>query len=120
MTEAAKLIDAVQKDVAGGLEGVIQLHITVKGKVADSWYFELGKGRVCWCTGTAEKANLTVTMDDGDFMSLATGKIGPVPLFMKGRVTAKGNIMLAQRAEALFRKKGGFQMAKDFAQKAKL
>ena len=48
-----------------------------------------------------EKPNVTVTVDDGDFVKIATGQLEPTKAFMSGKLKAKGNIMLLQKLQGI-------------------
>ena len=48
-------------------------------------------------------ADVTITIDDQDFESLATGKLNSMQAFMQGKLKATGKIMLAQKLGDVFK-----------------
>ena len=59
-----------------------------------------GEGVVQSCGG-GDKADCVIAMKDSDYVLLMTGKLNPQAAFMKGKLKLKGNIMLAQKLNAL-------------------
>lgn len=57
---------------------------------------EVGKGEA------SPKADCSITVADKDLVALAGGKLNPMKAFMSGKLKIKGNIMLAQKLQALF------------------
>ncbi|CAJ0608987.1 unnamed protein product [Cylicocyclus nassatus] len=52
-----------------------------------------------------EKATVTVTVADNDFLEIASGKLNPQKAFMSGKLKVKGNVMLLQKLQAILDKK---------------
>lgn len=72
-----------------------------------SWLLDLKNGAgACkeLSAGETPKADCTVSMKDGDFVQLMSGKLQPQAAFMKGLLKVKGNMMLAQKLSALVKK----------------
>lgn len=49
------------------------------------------------------KPNTTLTVADGDFVQMATGKLNPQTAFMRGKIKISGNMMLAQKLGPLLK-----------------
>jgi len=47
-------------------------------------------------------ADVTITIEDDDLMSVATGKLNPMHAFMQGKLKATGKVMLAQLLRDVF------------------
>ena len=52
--------------------------------------------------GPATSPDVTVTMDDEDFVALMTGEINGMTAFMTGKLTIDGDLMLAQSLTQFF------------------
>ncbi|PAV63195.1 hypothetical protein WR25_06872 [Diploscapter pachys] len=52
-----------------------------------------------------EKATVTVTVSDDDFMDIAAGKLPPQKAFMGGKLKVKGNVMLLQKMQGILEAK---------------
>merc|ERR1711874_600408 len=65
-----------------------KLHIDLKN----------GNGAVKW---GEDKADVTITMSDADFVAMAEGKLDGMQAFMGGKLKIKGNMMLAQKLQGL-------------------
>jgi putative sterol carrier protein len=59
-----------------------------------------GSGSVSPSSGSAP-ADCIIGMKDGEFVLLMTGRLNPQSAFMKGKLKVKGNLMLAQKLNAL-------------------
>lgn len=93
-----------QKDVVKKVNGIILYEITQNGKPAAYYTLDLkyGSGSVYGDKPkNNEKPNVTVTVDDGDFVKIATGQLEPTKAFMSGKLKAKGNIMLLQKLQGI-------------------
>jgi len=49
----------------------------------------------------AEGGECIISMNDSDFVALMSGKLNAQNAFMKGKLKIKGNMMLAQKLQAL-------------------
>jgi len=53
-----------------------------------------GAGATKW---GEDKADVTITLADADFVAMAEGKLDGMQAFMAGKLKIKGNMMLAQK-----------------------
>ncbi|CAF1634979.1 unnamed protein product [Adineta ricciae] len=83
---------------------VIVFDITKGGNVQQSWTIDGKQGTIY--EGKPKEgatAQVTITVDDDDFIQLATGQANAPALFAKGKLKVKGNVMLAQKLSTLFK-----------------
>ncbi|UJR13565.1 hypothetical protein I4U23_000578 [Adineta vaga] len=83
---------------------IIVFDITKDGKVQQSWTIDGKQGKIY--EGKPKEgttAQVTITVDDNDFIQLSTGKANAPALFAKGKLKVKGNVMLAQKLSTLFK-----------------
>jgi len=93
-----------QPDLVKKVGAVILFDITKDGKAQQSWTIDGKKGTIY--EGKPQEgttAQVTITVDDDDFVDLATGKANAPSLFAKGKLKIKGNVMLAQKLSTLFK-----------------
>merc|ERR1712232_1073964 len=57
-----------------------------------------GNGAIKWAE---DKADVTITMSDADFIAMAEGKLDGMQAFMGGKLKIKGNMMLAQKLSTI-------------------
>ncbi|RLN49376.1 hypothetical protein BBJ28_00000835 [Nothophytophthora sp. Chile5] len=89
-----KAVDEVGPSLVTKVKGVIKFDITGAGK----WLVDLknGKGSVKVATD-ADKADLTITLTEENFLKMMDNKLNPQQAFMKGLVKIKGNMGLAMK-----------------------
>lgn len=80
------------------VKGVIQFNVTGDGGKKGVWTVDLKNGSGSVASGpSATKADLQITVKDGDFMSMQAGKLNPQSAFMSGKIKIKGNMGLAMK-----------------------
>jgi len=85
---------------AGRAKAVVQFHISGEG--GGDWYVVI-RDRTCTVTeGVTQSADATLRMDAGEYVALATGKLGSMKAFMSGKVKAAGDVALLQRMDRWF------------------
>uniref|UniRef100_A0A914XHD8 SCP2 domain-containing protein n=1 Tax=Plectus sambesii TaxID=2011161 RepID=A0A914XHD8_9BILA len=93
-----------QPDVPKKVNAIILYVIKQGGKEVAQFTVDLKNGSGAVYEGTPkndEKAATTLTVEDEDFVKLATGKLNPQQAFMSGKIKVKGNIMLLQKLQGL-------------------
>ncbi|CAF3786637.1 unnamed protein product [Adineta steineri] len=86
------------------VNAVIVFDVTKDGKIQKSWTIDGKQGTLY--EGKPKEgttAQVTITVDDNDFVDLASGKANAPSLFAKGKLKVKGNVMLAQKLSTLFK-----------------
>ena len=76
--------------------------LTVQFNVSTPMFGTIKDGACTVSDGAAANADLTITMEDEDFISLMKGELNGMQAFMTGKLKLDGNIMLAQRLSAFF------------------
>ncbi|ETP10558.1 hypothetical protein F441_13824 [Phytophthora nicotianae CJ01A1] len=92
--------EVVAKDGASmskKVKGIIQFDITGAGK----WNLDL-KSATPALTEGSKKADVTITINDADFVAIAMGKLNAQQAFMKGKLQLKGNMTLAMKLPVVF------------------
>ncbi len=64
-----------------------------------AWVLDLKKGAVT--SGTVEKPDCTLTLSDGDWLDMVSGKADAMKLFQGGKLKITGNVMASQKLDFL-------------------
>jgi putative sterol carrier protein len=87
--EPAKSITAVfQFELSG--DGGGTFHVTVD------------KGTMAWTEGAHPTPTATIKMAGDDYVKMVNGKLNGTMAFMKGQMKVTGNMLLAQKMQAIF------------------
>ena len=92
-------------DLVKKIKGIFEWNVTKGGNTAGQWTVDLKRGAGSVTVGpcTQSKPDCSITVDDDDLASIASGKSNPQQLFMKGKLKVKGNIMLTTKLAQLFK-----------------
>lgn len=92
-------------DLVKKVKGIFEWNVTKGGKTAGQWTVDLksGAGSVTVGPSNRGKPDCSITVEDDDLASIATGKLNPQQLFMKGKLKVRGNIMLTTKLAQLFK-----------------
>ena len=100
MTDAAdllkKLPQAFQPEAAGDADCTVQFNISTPA------YIVIKGGKCATQDGTADNADVAITMEDEDLVSLMKGELNGMTAFMTGKLQLEGDLMLAQRMFGFF------------------
>jgi 3-hydroxyacyl-CoA dehydrogenase/3a,7a,12a-trihydroxy-5b-cholest-24-enoyl-CoA hydratase len=92
-------------DVVSKVNAVYQWNITgADGKVASTWTTDLKTGAGNIYSGAAKsKADCTLTLGEDTLEGLVNNTLDSMKAFMGGKLKITGNVMLAQKLQALFK-----------------
>jgi putative sterol carrier protein len=85
---------------AGNMSKTYQWNIT--GDQAGVYALKIADGTVNLIEGGVEKPDVTFTVKDQDWLSIAEGKLDPQSAFFSGKLKVTGDIGLALRLQQLF------------------
>ena len=100
----AKRITTEGPALVAKVNGIFEFDLAANGK-RQSWTVDLKTASPSVQSGKVGTPNVTLSMNDEDFVSLMTGKLNPQNAFMKGLLKIKGDMGLAMKLEAIT--KGG-------------
>jgi 3-hydroxyacyl-CoA dehydrogenase/3a,7a,12a-trihydroxy-5b-cholest-24-enoyl-CoA hydratase len=90
------------------LQAHVELHPELVGKVATVFQFKLTNPQSAWTIdlkngagavreGVDEKADVTLEIEDSDFLAMSAGKADPQKLYFGGKLKITGNVMASQK-----------------------
>ena len=85
---------------AAGMTKTLQWNIT--GDEAGVWAFQIVHGEGKLIPDGVEKPDITFTVSDKDWLSIADGKLDATNAFMTGKLKIAGDMMLAMKVPTLF------------------
>ena len=91
-----KLPAAFDASAAAGTDCTMQFN------VSSPMYVTVKDGSCVTTEGTSPSADVTITMEDEDFVALMTGELNGMTAFMTGKLQVEGDLMLAQRMPSIF------------------
>ncbi|KAJ3207063.1 hypothetical protein HDU67_007695 [Dinochytrium kinnereticum] len=102
----AALPPAEKKSLLNKTKAVFEFDLKNAKGASQSWFVDLKNGEGAVGVGKAGKADLVVSIADGDFVDLAAGKMNAQKAFMSGKIKIKGNMALASKLEAVLKLSG--------------
>jgi putative sterol carrier protein len=87
---------------AGNTNAVIQFDLS--GADPGRWFLKIADGQAESGRAEVDKPNMTMLADSGDFVKIFTGKMDPTSAFMSGKLKIKGDMGLAMKMQAMFRR----------------
>lgn len=91
-----KLPAAFNADEAAGTNCTIQFN------TSEPTYTTIKDGTCTVTPGTADGADVTLTMEDDDLVQMLKGELDGMTAFMTGKLQLDGDMMLAQRISSMF------------------
>lgn len=85
---------------AGSTNKTFQWNIT--GEEAGKYALKVANGTCELINGGVEKADVTFTVSDKDWLSIAEGKLDAMNAFATGKLKLAGDMMLAMKVQQLF------------------
>jgi putative sterol carrier protein len=77
-------------------------NVTLQFNTSKPAYVTIANGSATATEGTAASSDVTITMEDDDFVALMKGELNGMTAFMTGKLQLDGDMMLAQRMASLF------------------
>jgi putative sterol carrier protein len=96
----AGLQAAFVPDRARGVDKTIQFNFT--GREAGSWVLIVRDGTMAYRQGTAEKPDITVTVDSDDWLKILRGELNPMTAVMSGRLKLAGDMGIMLQFQGWF------------------
>lgn len=87
---------------AAGLNAKIQFRISGEG--GGDWYIEIKDQKLTPHEGIVSGANLTLSASAADAVDILTGKLDGMTAYMRGKLQASGDLGLAMRFPAMFKR----------------
>jgi|SRR5258708_6258035 putative sterol carrier protein len=96
----ATMVTIFNPGAAAGFNKTLQWNVT--GTDAGVYALKIENGTCELIPGGVEKADITFTVADQDWLSIAEGKTDPMNAFASGKLKLAGNMMLAMKVPQLF------------------
>ncbi len=95
-----KMPQVFNAEAAAGLNLIFQFHIT--GDQGGDWNVVVKDSACQVSTGVHAGPSVIFTMEDANWVSMWNGELDGMTAFMTGKLQLSGDIMSAQRLQALF------------------
>ena len=87
---------ALDAEAAGDMEAIVQY------RISEPMYLIIRSGECHAHEGVVQDPDITLSIEDEDFIALMQGELNAMNAFMTGKLRLDGDLMLAQRLVALF------------------
>lgn len=87
-------------NAAGNMNKTYQWNIT--GDEAGKYALKIAEGKCTLIPGGVDKADITFTVADKDWLAIGEGKLDPMNAFATGKLKLAGDMMLAMKLQQLF------------------
>lgn len=92
-----------QRFVAAGAKGVNAVfQFELSGEGGGTYHVKVNDGTMEIVAGASEAPSATIKMNADEFIQMSNGKLSGVMAYMKGKMKVGGNVMLAQKMQAIF------------------
>ncbi|MBI2433332.1 MAG: SCP2 sterol-binding domain-containing protein [Candidatus Hydrogenedentes bacterium] len=104
MSQVAEFFDRVpervNKEKVQGMNATYQFNIG--GQAGGQHWVKFVDGEVSHGDGLADTPNITLTIEDENFVSLITGKLNGQTAFLTGKLKIQGDMSLAMKLQSVF------------------
>jgi putative sterol carrier protein len=87
-------------DAAKGMNAIFQFELS--GPEAKTFHVTVDDGTMAVHEGAATTPSATIKMDSENYVKMVNGKLSGTMAFMKGQMKVTGNLLLAQKMQAVF------------------
>ncbi len=104
VTSVKDYIDTLpQRFVASASKGVHAVfQFELSGEGGATFHVTVDDGTMKVAEGQAPSPNTTIKMNGDDYVKMVNGKLNGAMAFMKGQMKVLGNVLLAQKMQAIF------------------
>lgn len=96
----AQVPEKVNREKIQGMNATYQFNIT--GADGGQWWVRIADGDATVGEGTADSPNITLTMEDENFVNLLSGKLNGQTAFLTGKLKIQGDMTLAMKLQSVF------------------
>ena len=82
-----------------GVNAVFQFELA--GESGGTYHVKVNDGTIETFVGPSEKPDATLKMKAEDYLKMTNGQLSGTMAFMKGQLKVSGNVMLAQKLQAI-------------------
>lgn len=94
-----ELPNHVDKEKLKGMNATYQWDIS--GDNGGKWYVDINDGDINVSEGESESPNITLTVDDQNWMDIVNGKLNGQMAFLTGKLKIQGDMTLAMKLQSL-------------------